>query len=133
MSDEMRKALEAFLMNLLAGAQKWGEKGADFAAEQIPLVLKEKLYYDFAWATVWLVFGLTLLVIANKVGIKLWKSAETGEDDRLFGSVVIRLMGTVFALPFVFTNLNTMLKIGLAPRVYIIEWLTSLVRGTPTP
>ena len=119
MDEQTKKLLNEYLVKLLGAI----EKGTDFAAEQIPLVIQEKLTFSFYehlfYAFVW---GLPVLTI---VGICLWLSRYFYKDNDsdwpgpLVGGFVVLCCGLI---PVGY-NVVAMLKISIAPRLYILEWL----------
>jgi hypothetical protein len=127
MDEQMKSTLAEYLKKLLSMV----EAGANFAVDQIPLVVQEKLAFDFWWAFVWFMVGLICGVSATlliRTGIAVYRAREHRHDERFMGWVA---PGTTLALlgtPLAMTNLYTILKISLAPRLYIIEWLVGTVK-----
>lgn len=129
MTDETKKALEEFLLILLEQAKT----GAAWSADQIPLIIQEKLAYDFWMA----VFGVVL-----SVGIWVWylgrfkqrlqivDSYHSSSDEELVAMGQLSLGGVVAlisGLYSTFVGIPTLIKIHFAPRLYIVEWLRGLV------
>ena len=121
MSDEAKKALEQFLIALLDGLKD----GATWAKEQVPLVLQEKLAFDFVWALACVVFFLLALFVC-------WRTIKWAitEDCPLDGDLVVPFagLGCVFSLVGVVANSQTAFQIYFAPRLYLLEWAMALVK-----
>ena len=130
MNDEMKAVLLEYLKKLLSVT----EKGLEWSAEQIPLIIQEKLTYDFWFSAAWLVVVTIVFVGANAF---VWRLVESYRDDYnkpntqgekiairgttgLFTILVYVLIGGILA--------ENVLKIYLAPRLYILEWLRDAVR-----
>ena len=119
MSDEMKKMIEEAL-KFLGDAVK---TGAEFAGEEVPLIIQEKLAYDFwYYALCSLVWGL-LWIIPFLAYRKCWacyqKDRSSAYDE---GAIVFAIISGCLAV-----NISEMLKITLAPRLYIMEWAASLL------
>ena len=126
--DMLRGAKDA--SSEIYAASKTGiVKAVDFAQEQAPLVMQEFLAWRFSQAIIYLIVGviaLALLVgIVKKCLSKDWLSASDG------GSLVGGVFGiAIFALVFgtaIVPAVETIVKIKVAPRVYVIEWVADQV------
>lgn len=128
MTDDTKKALEEILKLLSSSLQD----GVGFAKQQIPLILQEKLTFDWWSYLVW-----TLLFTAIWVGsifliraANRYKAAHKFEDYEFllglsWGWFVIMSFAELLALGF---NVNEMLKITLAPRLYLLEWVKEFIK-----
>lgn len=132
MSDEVKKALSGYLLRLLESL----EKGINWTADQIPLVIQEKLAWEFWIHAVYLGFGVALLLVGLGCIVKarlVWLAEEAkskdsykhnghyGHEAWLFG-----IAPFLSGFPITAYNLEHLIQITVAPRLYIIEWL----RGT---
>lgn len=136
MTPEMQKALNQFFTDLLTGTEKYAQQGAAFMQEQIPLVLREKLYFDFSVAVVWVCFSVIFFVVAWLVS--RWAMTKIRPDlpqessyrfdktDASILSVGIRISAGLISSIILIVNTTTMLKIYFAPRLYIVDWLRQL-------
>jgi hypothetical protein len=123
MDDQMKTTLAEYMKKMLTAI----ETGANFAADQIPLIVQEKLAFDFWWSMVWVVvavigfiFGIWLI----RDGIKLYKIDQHNDmvDGHFFGGLILLAAGSIIGL----MNIYYVLKISLAPRLYIIDWLLGM-------
>lgn len=138
MDEQTKKLITEYLGKLLAAM----ERGADFAIEQAPLIVQEKLTYDFAMAIAGVALGIAMIA-ASYGWYRFWHaravinqtaSGYTGaalqqrifEDGNNGLGLIIGAIVTFIAVGFVIPlNLITALHIHFAPRLYIIEWLRS--------
>lgn len=118
-NDNLRAMLE-----LLLGALK---STSDFAIEQAPLVLREMLWWSAGEAVLWMVVFLT---IAAVIHFKLAPLvAETAEAE--LAAPWLRFLSIGVALAAVGFNGATLLKIWLAPRLFLVERIAALLSGKP--
>lgn len=111
----------------------------DFLVAQLPDVVRQLLMWKAA-ESIWkmLLPGLALLVIA-KAAKRLrqyaethkWKYADQDNDSTAFGQILAWVMAHVaimFAAIFFLCSLNlTWLQIWIAPKVYLVEYMRSMV------
>jgi hypothetical protein len=123
MDEQMKTTLAEYMKKMLAAV----ETGANFAADQIPLIVQEKLAFDFWWSAVWVVlavagviFGIWLI----RGGNKLYKIDKYNDMvvGYFFGGFSLLAAGSIIGL----INTYYALKISLAPRLYIIDWLLGM-------
>jgi hypothetical protein len=115
---------------LESAAQKIGE----FASKEVPPFIHEYLQWKFfetcSNATVPIIFLIISYYVLHK-GIKLAKSkkADSGEDVAL---VMTGVIGTILSLIAVatvsFTCIKTAAQIKIAPKVYLIERASELIK-----
>lgn len=134
MSEDMKKTLEEYLTKLLSAA----ENGVTWTAEQIPFIIQEKLTFDWYVALIWFIIGLSVFSAALIFGPKWHRTyneicREGGqryhndeEEKYIFGTIASCFAG-VISIPIMIYNVMTMVKIAVAPRLYIIDWLKDMV------
>lgn len=108
----------------------------DFATKEIPPFIHEYLQWKFfeaCYYTILPVIGLLISVYILRYGIKLLSSEKEYGGFEIFpvigGSVLIpiALIATMFsAVP----NLKTAVQIKIAPKVYLIEQASEIIKGT---
>lgn len=119
MDPKLQQVVADYIQTLLA----YTKQGIDFAKDQIPLVITEKLHFALAWNIVWLVAGIVIIVFGYALFRKAVKYDEWDTPLSLFALIIPAIGVGIF-----FSNLYYILMILLAPRLYIIEWITSLIR-----
>lgn len=127
MDEQFKKILVQFLQLMLDGIQK----GAEIAGQQIPLVLQEKLRYDFAAYCIWGGFWLLVIAVVWALAwLLIFKYSEVGRDRKEAKAFMFPAASiiTFFALIFAVWELQYALEIWIAPRVYILEWLKGMIK-----
>lgn len=133
-----QETINSVLVDILKGAKDAGReiygasktgivKAVDFAQEQTPLVVQEFLAWKFAQATIWTVVSVIGLIVLGYIIKKChdWLEESGG------GSIIGVIFGGVLFVMVVFMglipNVEQMVKVKVAPRVYIIEWVSDQV------
>jgi hypothetical protein len=112
------------------------ERGAAFAGEQIPLVLQEVLLWHSIRSGIIFVVGAAVLISSIYVAYKMIMKSIADNENRTrlhkdylglcFPAGLIAFLGGIAGLVMTIGNL-TWLQIIIAPRLYLIEWATSLL------
>jgi hypothetical protein len=111
-----------------------------FAKEQVPDVVHQFLVWQFwenaLWYFVWLIPSFLLWIGSFRIYAYYRKSIKSGEnwsDDEICGNGALRWIALI--LGFIVAMINTcnygaaMLKIGLAPKVYMLEYVVNLIQN----
>jgi hypothetical protein len=122
MDEQTKTLLAEYLKKLLQAA----ESGASFAAEQIPLVVQEKLAFDFWSSVMWATVSAISMVLVWYGYYKLNVMAEWDEETTA-PTTVAAAFCTLPLLVVIFVNLSAIIKIQVAPRLYIVEWLKGML------
>lgn len=128
MSDEMKKLLQEALASLLDSVRA----GASFAQQQMPLLVQEKLRYELWRSAGWAILVLAGAGLVAYLCMQLRRRArrDPNKSDREEMLIVGWGFGVVLPTVMVLISLDylqKMLKIIVAPRVYILDWLRSLI------
>lgn len=127
MTPETQKLLEEALKSSLAALQS----GAEFAKEQIPLILQEKLAYDFyyylffsiIWTLIW-----STSIFYLRWSIKTYHASKSYDREGWLVGGWCGLVGTSIVYLIALTNnIPAMIQIHLAPRLYLLEWLRTFI------
>lgn len=121
----MKEQLKEQLMASLGEVLTYVKAGAAMVGEQVPLILKEIIVWSMAQSAVG-VIGL---------GIGAYLCCRMAERDILDGDAsrtfpLGMIFGTtlgMFCLGGAIVNLLTFLKVWLAPRVFLIEYLRGMM------
>lgn len=115
---------------LESAAQKIGE----FASKEVPPFIHEYLQWKFFEACYYATLPIIFLLISSYVlhkGIKLIKSEKDYGGFELV-PVMLGIAGTVISLIAVlvvsFTSIKTAVQIKIAPKVYLIERASELIK-----
>ena len=130
MNKELQQSMSQFL-NLMIEALR---KTTDFAAEQIPLYVQELLRYALWDAILGIIFSVAFVVaflVCAKKANNYLKSDDNYDDFRLtilLGLLVGGLAAIAFVI-FTFASVSNIIKITLAPRVYVIDYLKKEIKN----
>lgn len=133
---ETIKKATAVTGEAIDGAKKVTAQAIDFASAQIPDVIHQLIMWKLAEAAVWTVLGLSGLVIFAKLITQLKtkyskEQAEHKHPDEGSYIFVGFLLTVILALPstIIFVSyMMELLKIWLAPKVYLLEYAASLMK-----
>ena len=135
-----QETINTILIDVLKGVKETGSElyaagkagvaqAVDFALQQAPLVVQEFLSWKMSEAIINLIFfGVGTLILLFCLVFLLKKAKKNIEND----AIVPIFFGTAFTVIVLIALLNnikkdiqTVVKIKLAPRVYIIEYVTN--------
>jgi len=126
MSDTLPKT-DDVLATILQKALDVATSTGDFIAGQIPDVAKQLLLFEASWALVWMVLAIVIAVFA----IWPYKCAKKMvADDSDWGPMYLipSVLWLVSVVVFM-ANIYDFLKITLAPKLYLLEYVAHLVNG----
>lgn len=127
MNPKLTEQLQQTLAALLANAQD----AAAWTKGQIPSLVQEKILFGRVNETVQLVLcGVALYFAVKCCRICLAKAQECGYGDDPVGWVLgTAAMGAASGVLIVagFSQVQTVLMVWFAPRLYIVEWLMAQV------
>ena len=125
----MNKELEQCLMQFVSKALDVANKGIDTAGEQIPMILQEIIQWQLFSAIGFLVLFTTISITGFALSCFLYrkyKQADQDVDD-LFTAIISALVSLLFFGASLLYNLPTIIKVLVAPRLVIIEYLKGLL------
>jgi membrane-associated HD superfamily phosphohydrolase len=131
-ADNMNRALGLLIDKVSSGM----DAATSFLAEQIPDVLHQLLLYNFVVNLLWTILGTVILVGIIVVWILFVKEAvkkydETEDDDYISGIIITTIIGLVIGVADIFGILSDhfgWLEIWLAPKIWLIEYATQLIK-----
>jgi hypothetical protein len=129
----MNDAMQTQIATILEKAQDNVGQAVDFAMTQAPLLVQEILNWEIYSS----VFFMGICAIIMFIGLmavrpKVWKWASTPDcfcrSDRV--SILVPITGCCAVVgssaPF-FVNCYDLIKVLVAPRIYLIEYFTGLI------
>lgn len=146
-------SVNSVLIEMLSGVKTAGgeiysaskemiHNGVNFVSEQAPDVVKQFLMWKFWESGAWMIMWFAVIALLMYLRYRASKfSIEQKETDDLNSNFPIGwivkwvsyiLVGFVLVFPVRGHALN-MVKIGVAPKVYIIEYVVDLVKDTAAP
>lgn len=127
-TNELQTKLVLWLEN---AAQAIG----DFAVKEIPPVIHEYLQWKFFEACYYAILpiiGLLISVYILRLGIKLLNSdKDYGELEivNVVGGSILTLAALIATISISIPNLKTAVQIKIAPKVYLIEQASDIIKG----
>lgn len=133
MTEEIEKTMGDInvaekLNSILSWVEETAKTAEAFAIEQTPLYIQELLAWNFWYSLIWFFVGIVLLLIGvNSLRIlKRDMDKIVKEDDPLsFGVLAILSVLGLFFGPILFFNNFDWLKITVAPRVFLMEYVAN--------
>lgn len=134
-----QETINSVLVDILKGAKDAGHeiygaskigivKAVDFAQEQAPLVVQEFLAWNFAQATIWTIITVIGLIISGFFIKKCWDWIDDSDGGSIVGIFIGLFVFVMFTLTGLVPNVEKMVKVKVAPRVYIIEWVSGQIK-----
>lgn len=121
---------EELLNEALIGLIKSVKSTKDFVLEQSPEVIQQLILWKITQASIHVFIGSVLLTILAVLTFKLFNVKHDGcrwdDNDPRWISIAPALSFIGIGFYFV-TQLLFLLKIHIAPKLYIIEYITNLV------
>lgn len=135
----MNEQLQSKLVEILAGIQAATKTAGDFAMEQLPDIAQQYIVYGRVVASINLL--LSILFVAgcafvalrfgylNKAGIEPAGSYSSGnwQDHRINACIVGTGLG-LLSMPAIFITARAAALVWLAPKVWLLKELASLIK-----
>lgn len=107
----------------------WIQSGADFAIREAPDLARQIVTWEIASSIVWIVISIIGIFVAYKMKKFLDEYKEKSYDDPI---PIFGFVGTAssFILSFIciFTQVFDITKAYFVPKIFLIEYLSNLVR-----
>lgn len=100
----------------------------EFGKQQIPDVIHQLLMWQATNAAVWMGLGLILLALTWKWFKQVNKWANDSGDDECYVLHLFTAVFTAAGVAFIIPNLLEILQIMVAPKVYLIEYASELIK-----
>lgn len=139
MNEQLKAALNKFGTEMLENIQKGIDIGSQFLGEQLPLVAQEIINLGLGKAifftSMWTIITIFFVISANffwrkadnymvECGDTEWSSETFASYGAIF-SIIIYMITAVVAITYAYN----IVKIAVAPRVYLIEQLIQMTKG----
>lgn len=130
----MNEALQNAAAEAIKKAITAVEKGGDWLSGQIPDVVQEYLMWSMAAKGLGLALGLFLWLLGLGFGVYFRKEANKCEhsydaNDCMAASWVAIGIGSIAGFIIICVNLYWLTYIWIAPKVFLLEWTSHLVKG----
>ncbi len=135
-----QETVNSVLIDILKGAKDAGSeiygasktgivKAVEFAQEQSPMVVQEFLMWKFAQSVIWVIVGVIALGVLSYLFKKCVDWFPESEGVSIIPGSFFVLMIVLVCCMTVVPNIEQMVKVKVAPRVFMIEWVSSQVTG----
>jgi phosphotransferase system glucose/maltose/N-acetylglucosamine-specific IIC component len=135
-----QETVNSVLIDILKGAKDAGSeiygasktgivKAVEFAQEQSPMVVQEFLMWKFAQSVIWVIVGVIALGVLSYLFKKCVDWFPESEGVSIIPGSFFVLMIVLVCCMIVVPNIEQMVKVKVAPRVFMIEWVSSQVTG----
>ena len=116
------------LSSILNWVEETAKTAEAFAVEQTPLYIQELLAWNFWYSLIWFFVGVFWIAFSAFSWKKLYKNRKIIEEAREFPFEMLwafpAFLGLVFGSIGFCSNLDW-LKIAVAPRVWLVEYVSS--------
>jgi hypothetical protein len=137
--------LKQSILSVVNSAIVAGKDVVDFAYEQAPMLVREIISYNIVINGTYVFLSFVLFALAGfllkisrkmyKENMQEWKSQGSpyiSKDSYEFSPIMLGTFG--FVLPLVaglalfFANIGALLKVVFAPRLFLLEYISTLVK-----
>lgn len=100
----------------------WVKSAKDMIQEQAPLLVQEALGYELLTSWLWFSVGVIFLIVGFIACIISYRN----HSDEAFGAFAVGCLALLGGILTIGQQISNIMKVELAPRVYIIEYLKGL-------
>lgn len=128
----MNEETEKLLNEALAGAIDAVKTTGNFVVEQAPDLIRQLLLYNTVMLSAWVLLGVVVLIATGLIVRKAWKWEKTlrGGDSGVglaLGGISF-VIGGILGCTLIFGHISELIKIVLAPKIWLLEYAASLVK-----
>jgi fumarate reductase subunit D len=141
-----QETVNTVLIDMLKGAKDAGSeiysagkysiiKAVDFAQEQAPMVVQEFVTWKFYEALTNFVLYMIPVVIMLSIiiyCIRYFRSDKYKSEEMcaalIISTILSIVLSAVIFIIHIIPAINTMVKAKIAPRVFVIEWVSSQIK-----
>lgn len=113
--------------NLIATMTEYLKGSVEFVKEQAPDVIQQLLAWKMAELWVLLILFATFTIVSPIAVRYCWKRADCYDNEGWIVGAVISAIGELFSIPLFIMSLLDLLKLYIAPKVFLLEYLAKLV------
>ncbi len=119
----MDKLLQQKLVEIIGELQQAVVSTKDFVLSQLPDIVQQYIHYTIVSDLFWIVVCLALMIVC------IWASFNWFDESDDGGILLITgIPFTLSAIAFL-VNLTELLKVWLAPKVFLLQALSGLIKG----
>lgn len=117
-------SFQSVLIDYVGTIKDYTVQGIEFSKEQVPLVVEEFLKFELLKNVVWAVFFLLIVIGLTTLTVVILKNEDA---DELVGfAIFTSILDIVFFIVLVHYIID-IVKLWVAPKVYLIEFVAGLV------
>lgn len=128
MNEQTEKLVNDALSSVIETVRATG----NFVIEQAPDVIRQLILYNTINLAVWVGLGLVVLVATHIVVKKFLKWEATldayNSGGGIAGAVMSGVIGISLGFVLIFSNISELIKIIVAPKIWLLEYAASLVK-----
>lgn len=126
----MDERFKEILLNAIEKAGGYIDKGIDLAINEAPLIINELLRWNMAYHSIIFAIGIGIIIYTTYITTRMYNHAEAYYDDDVkVGSWVLWTFGNGVGLFVCIYHTLKFLKIWIAPRIWLIEYATNLIKN----
>jgi len=127
----MNEQLQAELLKIVTNINNGAESVWGFLTDQTPEVIRQLLLWHGIYSLILTLLGVGILVGVFCFNYRLfkWFSKLSEQKQREHeGTVIVFMLQIFWLIPLSFLINLTWLKIWLAPKVWLLEYITAMVK-----
>ena len=126
---EINKELAKELLELIKGAKEVAGTVKDFTIEQAPDVIQQLILFHRINELFFAAVGPIMLVVSYKLIVVSLRRLDNGGDDAWLCGLFSGVIGIIAGPAMFFCNISAAIKVWIAPKVFLIEYLSNIVGG----
>ena len=124
MNEKIENNIEQILNYIHNGIKNAG----DFVVEQTPLLVQEILTYNLIFHGSLVGIGIFIAVMLISLTLYFWPKINWKDVDQVMILMFGNLFGWATSIVLILINVFTVIKIIFAPRLYLIEYVSDLIK-----
>ena len=124
MNEKIENNIEEILNYIHNGIKNAG----DFVVEQTPLLIQEILTYNLIFHGSLVGVGVFIIFVAICFSLYFIRKIDWKDDNHVIPFVIFNAFVWFVSLCLVFKNIFVVVKIYFAPRIYLLEYVSDLIK-----
>jgi len=120
---------ETIVKEFLESMLKSLQQAKDFGAEQIPIVAQEIIRYNMTKSFLGVILGVLGGCASYRIAKKGYSYSDSRDEDRVIPYLFLSFILGFASFILMTCNTGTALETALAPRVFLIEYVTHEIRS----
>lgn len=124
----MNEKIENNLDQIIAYLHEGVKTAGDFVVEQTPLLVQEILTYNLIYHGSLMGLGIFIAVMMISLTLRFWPKIDWDDGDHVMSFLIGSIAGWGLSLGLIFCNIFVVIKIIFAPRLYLLEYISGLIK-----